>query len=187
MEFVALTTRQLDYLARQDPYLEPIFKGVFASDQLPKEKEIQTRSAYIVNVDTHDKQGSHWLSIFVENDQCEVFDSYGLPINWYKPSPFVTWVFKHYQDVSSNVGQLQATDSNTCGHYALFSLFARARGKSMESFIQPFKYLRDVDNDHKIHETLRKLVTDNLLKLGQEENQQSVLRSVTKHASLLDI
>ena len=44
MEFVALTTRQLDYLARQDPYLEPIFKGVFASDQLPKEKDIQTRS-----------------------------------------------------------------------------------------------------------------------------------------------
>ena len=72
-EFVALTTRQLDYLARQDPYLEPIFKGVFASDQIPKEKDIQTRSAYIVNVDTHDKQGSHWLSIFVEKDQCEVF------------------------------------------------------------------------------------------------------------------
>ena len=115
MEFVALTTRQVDYLARQDPYLEPIFKGVFASDQLPKEKEIQTKSAYIVNVDTHDKQGSHWLSIFVENDQCEVFESYGLPIHWYKPSPFVAWVFKHYQDVSSNVGQLQATDSNTCG------------------------------------------------------------------------
>ena len=57
----------------------------------------------------------------------------------------------------------------------------------MESFIQTFKYLRDVDNDHKIHETLRKLVTRYLLKLGQEENQQSVLRSVTKHASLLDI
>ena len=131
-------------------------------------------------MDTHDKQGSHWLSIFVENDQCEVFDCYGLPIHWYKPSPFVTWVFKHYQDVSSNVGQLQATDSNTCGHYAFFFLFARARGKSMESFIQPFKYLRNV-------ETLRKLVTRYLLKLGQEENQQSVLRSVTKHISLLDI
>ena len=57
----------------------------------------------------------------------------------------------------------------------------------MESFIQPFKYLRDVDNDHKINETLRKLITDNLLKLGQEENQQSVSRSVNKHASLLDI
>ena len=50
-----------------------------------------------------------------------------------------------------------------------------------------FKYLRDVDNDHKIGEKLRKLVTDNLLKLGEEENQQSLLRSVKKHASLLDI
>ena len=50
----------------------------------------------------------------------------------------------------------------------------------MESFMQPFTYLRNV-------ETLRKLVTRYLLKLGQEENQQSVLRSVTKHISLLDI
>ena len=57
----------------------------------------------------------------------------------------------------------------------------------MESFIQPFKYLRDVDNDHKINETLRKLITRDSPKLGQEENQQRVLRSVTKHASLLDI
>jgi len=125
MEFVELTTRQLDYLARQDPYLEPIFKGVFASDQVPKVKDIQTRSAYIVNVDTRDKQSSHWLSIFVEKDRCEVFDSYGLPLHWYKLSPLVTWVFKHYQDVSSNVGQLQVTDSNTCGHYALFFLVTR--------------------------------------------------------------
>ena len=77
MEFVALTTRQLDYLAGQDPYLEPIFKGVFASDELPKEKDIQTRSAYIVNVDTYDKQVSHWLSIFVEKDRWEVFNSNG--------------------------------------------------------------------------------------------------------------
>ena len=57
----------------------------------------------------------------------------------------------------------------------------------MESFIQAFKYVRDVDNRHKINETLRKLVTRYLLKPGQQENQQTVLRSVTKHASLLDI
>ena len=92
---------------------------------MPKVKDIQTRSAYIVNVDTRDKQSSHWLSIFVEKDRCEVFDSYGLPLHWYKLSPLVTWVFKHYQDVSSNVGQLQVTDSNTCGHYALFFLVTR--------------------------------------------------------------
>ena len=103
----------------------------------------------------------------MEKDQCEVFDSYGLPLHWYEPSAFVTWVFKHYQDVSSNVGQLQATDFNTCGHYALLFLFMRAKG----------------NNDHKMGERLRKLVTRNLFKLDQEENQQSVLRSVKKHVS----
>ena len=89
--------------------------------------------------------------------------------------------------LGSNVGQLQATDSNTCGNYALFFLFARARGETMESSVQPFKYRRYVDNDHKIGEKLRKLITHNFFKLGHEQNQQSVLRSVKKHVSLLDI
>lgn len=187
MEFVALTTQQLDYLARQDPYLEPIFRGVFASDQLPKEKDRRERSAYIVNVDTHDKPGSHWISIFVEKDQCQVFDSYGIPIKWYKPSPFVNWAFNRYYYVSSNSGQFQATDSNTCGHYALFYLFTRARGKTLGDFIEQFKYQQYVDNDHRIGEKLKKLVTHDLFKLGQEKNQQGVLRSVKQHVYLLDI
>ena len=97
----------------------------------------------------------------------------------------MTWVFKHYQDVSSNVGQLQATYSGMCGHYALFFLFTR--GMTTETFVQPFKSLRYVDNDHKIREKLRKLVIHDLFKLGHDEKQQSVLRSVKKHASLLDI
>ena len=85
------------------------------------------------------------------------------------------------------LGNYKPPDSNTCGHYALFFLFARARGKLTESFVQPFKYLRYVDNDQKIGKQLRKLVTRKLSKLGQGENQQNVLRSVKKHVSLLDI
>ena len=65
MECVTLAARQLDYLERQDPYLKPLFNGVFPSDQLPKEKDIQTRSSNIVNEDTHEKQGSPWLSIYL--------------------------------------------------------------------------------------------------------------------------
>ena len=57
----------------------------------------------------------------------------------------------------------------------------------MESFVQPFKYLRSVNNDQKIGKQLRKLVTRKLSESGQEKNQQSVLRSVKKHVCLLDI
>ena len=54
----------------------------------------------------------------------------------------------------------------------------------MESFVQPFKSGRHLDNDHNIGEKLRKLVTRNFFKIGLEENQQSVLRGVKKHAKL---
>ena len=57
----------------------------------------------------------------------------------------------------------------------------------MESFVQPLKCLRYVDNDQKIGKKLRKLVTREVFKLNKEENQQSVLRSVQKRVSLLDI
>lgn len=187
MEYVALTTQQLNYLAKNDPYLAPIFRGVFASDQLPKEKDTRRRSAYIVSVDTHDKPGSHWISVFVENEHCEFFDSYGVPSKWYKPSPLVNWIFKHYQDVSYNEGQLQATDSSTCGYFALFYLLARARGKMMNDFIAQFEYRQYVDNDHKIGQKLRNLFSHHVIKLGQAANQQGVLKSVKNHVNLLDI
>ena len=45
---------------------------------------------------------SHWLGIFTKKDTCEVFDSYGLPLNWYKPSDVVEWVFENFETVSSN-------------------------------------------------------------------------------------
>ena len=47
---------QLDYLARQDHYLEPIFKGVCIRSTTEKTEDIQTRSAYNVNVDTHESE-----------------------------------------------------------------------------------------------------------------------------------
>ena len=131
--------------------------------------------------------GSHWISIFAEKNQCEVFDSYGLPLKWYKHSPFVSWIFRHYENVSSNKGQLQATDSSTCGHYALCYLFARARGKTSKEFTVQFEHRQYVDNDHKIGEKLRNLVMHELFELGQERNQQGVLRSVKQHVFLLDI
>ena len=47
MEFVPFTT-ELSYLAKQDPYLAPIFAGVFAADELPGLPEQWKKRAYIV-------------------------------------------------------------------------------------------------------------------------------------------
>ena len=100
MEFVSFTTEQLSYLAKQDACLAPIYEGVFAADQLPGSPEKIQDRAYIVNTDEIDKPGTHWLAIFTKNYKCEVFDSYGLPLNWYKPSDVVEWVFEIWKPLT---------------------------------------------------------------------------------------
>ena len=64
MEHVALNNVQLDYLARDDPQLKPVFYGTVACDRLPKSPVKTTSQGYIVNTDPHDQPGQHWLAVW---------------------------------------------------------------------------------------------------------------------------
>ena len=66
MEHVALNNVQLDYLARDDPQLKPVFYGTVACDRLPKRPVKTQRQGYIVNTDPHDQPGQHWLAVWTE-------------------------------------------------------------------------------------------------------------------------
>ena len=143
MEFVPFTTEQLSYLAKQDACLAPIYEGVFAADQLPGSPEKIQDRAYIVNT---------------KNYKCEVFDSYGLPLNWYKPSDVVEWVFENFETINSNAVTLQEIESQSCGQYALMYLKMKARGKSMHDFISLFKKGDFMYNDHLVGEMVKPLL-----------------------------
>ena len=175
MEFVPFTTEQLSYLAKQDPCLAPIFEGVFASDQLPGLPEQWKKIAYIVNTDPIDKLGSHWLGIFTKKHTCEVMDSYGLPLNWYKPSDVVEWVFENFETVSSNAMTLQEMNSQSCGQYALMYLKAKARGQSMDDFRSLFKKGDFVYNDQLVGEMIKPLLNWRVknLKCSKQDNNRS--------------
>ena len=111
----SFTTQQLSYLVKQDACLAPIFEGVFTADQSPGEPEKCNPRAYIVNTDEIDKLGGHWLAIFTMGYKCEVFDSYGLPLNWYIPSEAIYWIYEHFETISSNAVSLQEIDGQSCG------------------------------------------------------------------------
>ena len=112
---------------------------MFAADQLPGLPEQRRKRAYIVNTDDISKAGSHWLAIFTKKHACEVFDSQGLPLNWYKPSDVVEWVCQNFENINSNAVTLQEMNAQSCGQYALMYLKAKARGQSMHHFISLFK------------------------------------------------
>ena len=53
---------------------EPRFNGVYSRDNLPKIKD----GAYVINLDEYSDIGTHWVALYVQNNDVIYFDSFGL-------------------------------------------------------------------------------------------------------------
>ena len=168
MEFVPLSDTVLSYLAQDDRELKPYFRGVFPADKLPAVSEKRV-NAYIVNTDSAGEPGKHWLAIWTRLGVCEVFDSYGLPLSSYTNPTLQAW-FKQWKEVITIEQPLQAMDSFTCGHYALFFLKAKARHASFQDFLAQWHSNNLVLNDKRVGEKLQRLIKT---ELSRSECQQS--------------
>ena len=96
MELIATSDKQLPHLGYHDPDLVPYFAGVFPSDRLPTRPEEDEPLGYIVNIDTHDQPGSHWVALWTNDGYCTVMDSFGIPLPMYKPHDLFDWLTHHF-------------------------------------------------------------------------------------------
>ena len=102
--------------------------------------------------------GQHWLGLWTEKNKCEIFDSYGLPLRVYEdPDMHQWWNQWKYLMICSDI-TLQAMDSQTCGHYALFFLKARAHGQTYQDFLDCWSIDNLVLNNHKVAEDLKRVI-----------------------------
>ena len=53
---------------------EPKFNGVYSRDNLTKIKD----GAYIINLDEYSDIGTHWVALYVQNNNGTYFDSFGV-------------------------------------------------------------------------------------------------------------
>lgn len=152
MEWVAASSDQLEHLARHDAHLAPFFAGVFASDRLPWPPVRDRPQGYIVNTDPHDRPGKHWLAVWTEaeEEECEIMDSYALPLETYGSVPLERWIGHHWPTMKTNRQSLQAVTSWTCGHYALMYLCQKSQGKTLSEFLSLFSPHDYVQNDHRV-------------------------------------
>ena len=153
MDIVPLSTQTLLDLARQDPCLKRVFGGVYASDELPKPRG---QKALILNTDPQSESGKHWLGLWWENQVCEIMDSYGLPVSMYEARDLQAWIAK--KTLIGNNQPIQAMNCAACGHYALLYLKAKARGLSLQDFLEQFSSHVFVSSDHKIGLLLENIV-----------------------------
>ena len=53
---------------------EPRFSRVFSRDNLPKIKD----GVYIINLDEYSDIGTHWVALYVQNNNVTYFNSFGV-------------------------------------------------------------------------------------------------------------
>ena len=53
---------------------EPRFNGVYSRDKLPKIKN----GAYVTNLDEYFDIGTHWIAMYILNNDFTYFDSFGV-------------------------------------------------------------------------------------------------------------
>ena len=89
---------------------EPTFNGVYSRDNLPKIKD----GAYVINLDEYSDVGTHWVALYVHNDDATYFDSFGVEDILKEIKTFVK-----NKNITTNIFRIQACDSIMCGCFCI--------------------------------------------------------------------
>ena len=148
---------QIHRILSNDNNASRYFAGVFPADRLPPLKK---EAAFVVNTDTHDKIGSHWLSMFIsDEDTLEFFDSFGFPSSMYEP--FISQHASAFKNVKYNETTFQSPTSNVCGQYCTYFLLKRCSGFSMEYIVHLLKLSKK--NDFILYNFFKKMYAVNMI------------------------
>ena len=113
------------------------FKGVYPIDLIENLNFNERPIAIIINLDPSHLPGSHWVSLFIDqNNIAEYFDSFGFP-NFSKE--LLKLLRNHnIRKIIFNKYMLQSTDSSSCGAYCVMFLKMRCRSFSLNEFLKLF-------------------------------------------------
>jgi len=109
-------------------------------------KKINKDESCVINIQNYfDGNGSHWVSIFNDenHDDVQYFDSFGL-----KPSDVVLDYMKTAnKGIVYNSSQIQHIDSILCGYYCIYFIIERNRGRSMRDVLLDFRQNPSIVNE----------------------------------------
>ena len=137
-------------------HTQRIFRGVYASDRLPKHVPKGIAHAFVINTDPHDKPGTHWVAIYISPfGKIVYFDSFGMaPF----PKTIEIFVHRHGSHLQTNPITLQSFNARTCGLYCVLFIEHMCNGGGLAGFLQLFDPLSPIANDRKIQALFQRRV-----------------------------
>ena len=73
--------------------------------------------AYIINLDEYSDIGTHWVALWVNNNNVTYFDSFGVE---HIPKEIIKFI--ENRNIKTNIFRIQAYDSIMCGYFLLHLL-----------------------------------------------------------------
>ena len=90
---------------------EPRFINMYSRDNLPNKIKDE---AYIINLDEYSDIGTHWVALYVQNNNVTYFDSFGVE---HIPKEIKTFI--NNKNITTNIFRTQAYDSIMCGYFCI--------------------------------------------------------------------
>ena len=101
---------------------KPRFNGVYSKD-----------GAYIINLDEYSDIGTHWVALYVLNNDITYFDSFGV-----EHIPKEIRKFISNKNMKTNIFRIQVYDSIMCGYYCIRFIDFMLAGKTLTNFTNIF-------------------------------------------------
>ena len=117
----------LDIVLYTDILKIPNFRGVFMRDELPR--TIKPIECGIMNFNTHDQSGSHWVCYAKRGRNRTYFDSFGqiTPLEMQKYLKTKLEFQNNTPVIERNTDIVQRPNTSICGHLCLFVLTSLMR------------------------------------------------------------
>ena len=109
---------------------EPRFNGVYSRDNLPKTIK---HGAYVINLDEYADVSTHWVALYVKDNEITYFDSFGV-----EHVPEEIQKFIGHKNIKANIFRIQANSSIMCGYFCIGFIDFMFTGKTLIDFTSLF-------------------------------------------------
>ena len=117
---------------------EPKFNGVYATDTLPEIKY----GAYVINLDEYSDIGTHWVALYVYNNDVTYFNSFGV-----EHIPKEIKEFVKNKNIKTNIFRIQEYDSVMFGYFCIGFIDFMLAEKTLTEYTNLFSPNNFEEND----------------------------------------
>ena len=118
---------------------ESRFNGIYSRDNLPNKLK---DGAYVINLDEYSDIGTHWIALYVKNNNITYFDSFGV-----EHIPMEIIKFIENKKIRTNIFRAQAYDSIMCRYFCIAFIDFMFKGKTLTEYTNLFSSNNFKKND----------------------------------------